>query len=103
MRTKQKILGKVKDRTPNSVFFYQGYLSYPGLAFHLTEEVVMKKTWVETSRGRFDLKTGTITPFGFTNVERTDRFNDVKQAQKKAQLCNYIWKKCQEELAGVKL
>ena len=64
----------------------------------------MLKSWVETSRGNFVVKTGTVTPQGFVNIQRTDRFPDLKQANKKSELCNYIFKKAREacrELAGV--
>jgi hypothetical protein len=92
----KKTLGQGKRQNPKTLsFFAPSILVFGDLPF-LTRRRRMKKTWVETSRGRFVLKTGTITPYGFVNVKRTDRFTDLKEANKKAELCNYIWEKCQE-------
>lgn len=101
LRTNQIKLGKVKDGVPNSIFFYPGYLSGRGLASFYTEEENMKQSWVERSQGSYVVKTGTVTPFGFVEVRKTDRFGSLDQANKKADLCNHVWKKCKEFSAAM--
>lgn len=96
LRINQLNFGKVKDKAPSSVFFYPGYLSGLELASFFTEEENMLQSWVDRSRGRFVVKTGKVTPYGFTDVKKTDTFNSLEEANAKAKLCNYIFDKCKK-------
>lgn len=53
----------------------------------------MKQSWVERSQGSYVVKTGDRTPFGFVNVKKMDRFSTLPEANKKAEVANYIWGK----------
>lgn len=60
----------------------------------------MLQSWVIKSRRSFKVMTGKVNDFGFTNIRKTDKFSDLKAANKKADLCNYIWQKCSEVKNG---
>ena len=53
----------------------------------------MKQAFVENRGGRFIVKTGIPTPKGFIKVKKLDSFGNLPQANKKAELANYISKK----------
>lgn len=72
----------VSSRFPNTLSFLQNRGGEP-----------MKKSWVERSQGSYVVKTGDITPFGFVNVKKMDRFPTLPEANKKAEVANYIWGK----------
>lgn len=56
----------------------------------------MLKSFVVKGNKYFTVKTGKVNDFGFTNIKTTDRFNTLAEANKKADLCNYIFSKISE-------
>lgn len=58
----------------------------------------MRQAFVEKSPNsiNFLVKTGKVTPNGFTNIKIQDRYASLKEAQKKAEISNYIFGKITE-------
>ena len=53
----------------------------------------MLQSYVEKHGKSYVVKTAKVMDFGFIDPKITDRFNTLEEANKKADLCNYIFKK----------
>jgi len=53
----------------------------------------MYVAFVETHSGRFVVRSAKITPVGFQKIKTIDTFPTLPEAEKKAEVANYIFKK----------
>lgn len=56
----------------------------------------MLRSFVTIKDGRYIVKTAKVTPFGFVQIRKTGSFKTLPEADKKADTCNYIWKRLEE-------
>ncbi len=98
-----------KKAEPNSVFFLSLTTPVSRERTALTGEGNMYQAFVETHSGRFSVKSAKVTPQGFVNTKKIDTFPTLAEAEKKAEVANYIFKKISDlskkyhrEIMGVK-
>lgn len=60
----------------------------------------MRKAWIDRKGSRYIVKSGTITPFGFVGIKKLDTFYSLKDAEKKADISNYIFGRLEKYMQG---
>jgi hypothetical protein len=92
MRVKTKTSGQGKTGSPKLCLFILVTLVSKDLPTFLGEGN-MYQAFVETHSGRFSVKSAKVTPQGFVNTKKIDTFSTLAEAEKKAEVANYIFKK----------